>query len=787
MKRLNCGLLMAGLAVTGATAHAELIINELMQSNIDCIMDDLKEFPDSWVELYNAGSESVNLSDYALSVSPKEKKAYKLPSRTVSPGQYVVVYCDTEGKDLHASFRLESGKDGELYLWKNGTIIEQYTGMKKMPAPNVAYGRETDGADTWGYQLTPTPGRSNCGKTSNEILGDPVFSKAGHVAKTSFALELTLPDDAPAGTQIRYTLDGTEPTVNSTLYTKTLAIDDTKTVRAALFKDGAITPRSVTNSYIFLGRDMTLPVVSLVTDRNYFYSDNLGIYNEKNNGENARNDWRRPVNMEVFRQPEQESVVNQLCETRVKGGASRGAALKSLVMYANKRFGTKRFVHEFFKDDAPELTEWKSIELRNAGNDFDFLYLRDALIQRNMGRRADLDWQPWQPAIVMINGEYKGILNIRPRSNEDYVYTFYDGLEDVTVVENWWELKEGEQSQLDAFKAFYEAHGHTYEEFDAMMDVSEFCNLMIVESFHNNVDFPGNNIEMWRPIADGGRWRWIVKDTDFGMGLYDRPFNYKYLDWLYDPNFDQDNNWANKYEHTRLFRRLMDIDRFKNMFIDRCAVYMGDFLNGTVLASDLDEMTAVIRSEYKHHRKLFNEWWPNYDEEVTKAKNWARNRTTFFYNHLAERLKLGKAVPVTIDRERSDNLKITVNDVPLSGRSFDGSFFAGRKLTLKGETDEPDRVVTKWRIHASGAAQTDVELSGASVEYTIPSSATSVTISSVTGEGSGINEVPSDEFDMTAPYEVYSISGARLNESGALPAGVYILKQGTKSKKIIRR
>lgn len=787
MKRLNCGLLMAGLAVTGATAHAELIINELMQSNIDCIMDDLKEFPDSWVELYNAGSESVNLSDYALSVSPKEKKAYKLPSRTVSPGQYVVVYCDKEEKDLHASFRLESGKDGELYLWKNGTIIEQYTGMKKMPAPNVAYGRETDGADTWGYQLTPTPGRSNCGKTSNEILGDPVFSKAGHVAKTSFSLELTLPDDAPAGTQIRYTLDGTEPTVNSTLYTKTLAIDDTKTVRAALFKDGAITPRSVTNSYIFLGRDMTLPVVSLVTDRNYFYSDNLGIYNEKNNGENARNDWRRPVNMEVFRQPEQESVVNQLCETRVKGGASRGAALKSLVMYANKRFGTKRFVHEFFKDDAPELTEWKSIELRNAGNDFDYLYLRDALIQRNMGRRADLDWQPWQPAIVMINGEYKGILNIRPRSNEDYVYTFYDGLEDVTVVENWWELKEGEQSQLDAFKAFYEAHGHTYEEFDAVMDVSEFCNLMIVESFHNNVDFPGNNIEMWRPIADGGRWRWIVKDTDFGMGLYDRPFNYKYLDWLYDPNFDQNNNWANKYEHTRLFRRLMDIDRFKNMFIDRCAVYMGDFLNGTVLASDLDEMTAVIRSEYKHHRKLFNEWWPNYDEEVTKAKNWARNRTTFFYNHLAERLKLGKAVPVTIDRERTDNLKITVNDVPLSGRSFDGRFFAGRKLTLKGETDEPDRVVTKWRIHASGAAQTDVELSGASVEYTIPSSATSVTISSVTGEGSGINEVPSDEFDMTAPYEVYSISGARLNESGALPAGVYILKQGTKSKKIIRR
>lgn len=116
MKRLTCGMLMAGFMVTGATAHAELIINELMQSNIDCIMDDLKEFPDSWVELYNAGTESVNLSDYALSVSSKENKVYKLPSHTVAPGQYVVVYCDKEEKDLHASFRLESGKDGELYL-----------------------------------------------------------------------------------------------------------------------------------------------------------------------------------------------------------------------------------------------------------------------------------------------------------------------------------------------------------------------------------------------------------------------------------------------------------------------------------------------------------------------------------------------------------------------------------------------------------------------------------------------------------------------------------------------
>jgi hypothetical protein len=56
--------------------------------------------------------------------------------------------------------------------------------------------------------------------------------------------------------------------------------------------------------------------------------------------------------------------------------------------------------------------------------------MRDAIIQRTMAQHVDLDWQAWRPAIVYINGEYKGMLNIRERSNEDNIYTNYDGLDD---------------------------------------------------------------------------------------------------------------------------------------------------------------------------------------------------------------------------------------------------------------------------------------------------------------------------------------------------------------------
>ena len=619
-------------------ASSQLIINELMQSNIDCIMDDLNEFPDSWVELYNAGSVVVNLGEYSLGVKEKASKAYKLPSRNVAPGGYVVIYCDKAETGLHTSFRLESGKDGAVYLFKGSEIVDKLEGMKKMPAPNIAYGRTTDGADEWGYQLEATPGQANCGRTSSKILGEPVFSVPGRVSSEQFTLEINVPEGSPEGTQVRYTTDGTEPTATSRECVNGFVVNRTTVVRAKLFCDGYLSPRSSAQSYIFFPREMTLPIISVVCPDGYFYNNKIGIYVDGNYSGNKKNyeyDWRRPVNIEIFENPGEGSVINQLCETRVKGGASRGAQLKSLVMYANKRFGTKRFEYEFFPEDAPGLTDWKSFEMRNAGNDFDYLYFRDAAIQRMMGRNADLDWQPYRPAIFMLNGVYKGMLNIRSRSNEDYVYTFYDGLEDIDMLENWWEVKEGTIDSFNEFRSFYEGTGHSYEEFEQRMDTREFANLMLMDLYFDNKDFPGNNIVMWRPSAEGGRWRWVAKDTDFGLGLYGATPYFKTFNWLYDNSYDPDHAWANKPEHTRLFRRLMDTEEFRNMFFDMCAVYTADFLGADDTASELDKMYAAIDYEYPNHRVLINQWWTNHSQELQSAKTWIRSRESFFLSHVA--------------------------------------------------------------------------------------------------------------------------------------------------------
>lgn len=277
-------------------AKAELVITELMQSNVSGIIDDLNNFPDSWVELYNDGQTTENLSDYQIGLKKKIDKAYKLPELEVKPGEYIVIYCDKEETGLHTSFRLESNKEGEVYLFKNGTQI-QLVSHPAFPAPDIAYGLDPD-SGKWGYELTASPGSPNvpgiC--SGDHILGQPTFSVKGGVFNEPISLTFLLPSNAPLATEIRYTLDGSLPTKNSILFDekKPIVIESSTNVRAILLCEGWLSPFPVTQSYIFPDHDITLPIFSITTDDEYLTGDNLGIYKK------PYEEWRRPANFEYF-------------------------------------------------------------------------------------------------------------------------------------------------------------------------------------------------------------------------------------------------------------------------------------------------------------------------------------------------------------------------------------------------------------------------------------------------------------------------------------------------------
>ena len=823
--------LLMSLAVLGLStqAKAQLVINEIMQSNIDCIMDDLNEFPDSWVELYNSGDTPVNLADYKIGSKKSASKAWQLPNKTVNAHDYVVIFCDKEENGLHTSFRLESDDAGSVYLFKGDETVgkEDYVAM---PAPNIAYGRKTDGGEEWGYQATPTPGASNCGTIYTDVLGSPVFSAEGKVYTTNKNIRLTIsvPEDAPEGTVIRYTTNGSEPTATSTLYSSPIMINSAnRVIRAKLFCDGYLSPISTTQSYIFLGRDFTLPVISIVTDDRYLNDAAIGIIANNPNKEN-KHDWRRPINFEYFDNAGTESALNQLCETRVAGGQSREHALKTLVVYANKRFGTKRLEYEFFPEQKPGITEFKSLMLRNAGNDFGGLYMRDAIIQRVMGQNADLDWQAWQPTVVFINGEYKGMLNIRERSNDDNIFSNYKnnkgkGLEDIDMVEISQEnsqmveeLKTGTWDNYNAFKAFFHESGHSMAEYASLMDCNEFINIMAMNLYYGNLDFPGNNLVVWRPIADDGKWRWIAKDTDFGLGLYGRSSNYNTIEWINNPNYDSGNAWANTSEATMLFRNLMADPDFSREFIDRCAIYMGDFLNESGTREIWDPMADLVKPELIQHRNLYSwSWWgPEQDiqNEINNARNWLSQRTNNFYTHLKNYYNLGTLTNMTVNKDLSEadakDIPFYFNGVKLTKGVFDGKFFQNRSVTLEG-TAENGKKVVGWTVSKTVSGNTTTtQVDGSQYAFTMPA-CTKLQINAITGIDTGINDVESTVWawqyangtlsvnDVAAGTRVslYDLSGILIDQKTAAGARlsfsvpsnrVYVLKVGNeKGVKIV--
>ena len=771
------------LLLSSQAIHAQLVINELMQSNIDCIMDDLNEFPDSWVELYNTGTAAVNLKDWRLGLSDKAGEAWQLSNKQIGPGEYALVFCDKVGKNLHTDFRLESGKGGSLYLFQGQTIVDKVEDLPKQPAPNIAYGRKTDGSNEWGYQLTPTPEGTNTGEVCDHdhILGEPVFSEPGKVfnGNKTFNLQLSLPEGSPEGTEIRYTTNGSEPTASSAKYTADIPITKSTSIRAKLFCNGWLSPRSTVQSYIFHDRSMTIPVISIVTDNSYLNDKKIGIFaNNYGHEKYQQVDWRRPLNIELFDAEGEPSQLNQLCETRITGAWSREAARKSMGIYCHKRFGKKNMEYEFFPDQCPGLTNYKSIVLRNSGNDRDYTYMRDAVCQRAMAEHADIDWQAWRPAVIYINGNYWCLLNIRERANENNILTHYDGLEDIDLIENG-ELKEGTKENYDAFTAFFNEHGHTLDEYAELMDWDEYIRITTMNLYFNNLDYPGNNNVMWRPRAEGGKWRWIAKDLDYTLGLYTNGgaggsggYDHQIIAQWYNPDdysLHQGANFSITWDATRLFRRLMEDADFAREFIDRFSIYMGDFLNEKSVRAIWDPMYAMIKDEWKRHRSVVydNPWWPIFDDEQRYARNWLSKRTNEMYKQLGKQYDLGTPIPMTVNQDLEDAsaLDVTFNGVPLTKGVFNGKFFADRSITLEGQAPE-GQVISGWTIVTKSSSGTDTrQIDGERCALLMPQ-CTNLAINAILSKSTGIDT-------LSKPSWTWQRDGDRLILSG-VPVGTQV-------------
>src|SRR5467141_3470859 len=144
---LNILLTFSTLLATALTVCADdnVIITEFMASNSRTLADENGQYPD-WIELFNAGTNAVNLGGWYLTDDATKLKKWQFPATNINAGAFLVVFASGKnrqipGLPLHTNFKLSSAS-GYLGLIKpdGTTIASQFSPTYPTQAPDVSYG-----------------------------------------------------------------------------------------------------------------------------------------------------------------------------------------------------------------------------------------------------------------------------------------------------------------------------------------------------------------------------------------------------------------------------------------------------------------------------------------------------------------------------------------------------------------------------------------------------------------------------------------------------------------------
>ncbi|RQW04897.1 T9SS C-terminal target domain-containing protein, partial [candidate division KSB1 bacterium] len=510
------------------------------------------------------------------------------------------------------------------------------------------------------------------------IGGEPIFSHRGGFYNQSFQLILSASSPHAA---IYFTLDGSPASTKSNRYQSPILINKTTVIRAKQIVANALPGKTITHTY-FVNEKITLPVVSLTTDPPNLWDPDSGIYvlgknyetNVPHFGANFWQDWERPVHIEFF-EPDGEMGFSLDAGMKVFGGWSRDFPQKSLAIYARSRYGAGSIDYQVFPDKP--ITKFEAIVLRNSGNDWQSTLFRDGMMQ-SLIKETELDFQAYRPAVVFLNGEYWGILNIREKVNEHFLAANRDVDPDsFDLLENDGWIIHGDNSHFRAMLHYINTRNmqlaQSLQTIESMMDVDNFFDYQIAQIYFDNTDWPGNNIKFWRPRTLQGRWKWILFDTDFGFGLWDASaYRNNTLEFA---TADNGPDWPNPPWSTFLLRKLLENSQFKNDFINRFADLMNTTFQPKRVNQWIDECSKLLSPEIQRHQAKWRGSVYNWHQNIRVLKQFGNFRPAYLKAHFINKFQLKGMARIKIDIASPGAGQIKLNSLTLSQFPWQGDYF----------------------------------------------------------------------------------------------------------------
>lgn len=705
--------------------RASLIVNEIQSVNTDQFVDPSWNYG-GWVELYNPGTLGVTLTGCWVSDDANNLRKVHISQPMAVPAEgYLCLWFDHHDKYALAQLNMKlDSEGGTFYLSdENGKLI-----LSQAYPPAVArcsYARKNVNGNEWGWSSTPTPEQSNEGMAYAQTrLPAPEVDQPTQV----FGSRLTVCVNIPEGATLRYTTDGSTPTANHGQTSKDGLFYPTQTTtyRFCLTGDGYLPSPVVTRTYIYEDKPFALPVISVVGNDADLYGEDMGVFvmgngngrpgNGMSNPCNWNMEWERAVNFEYL-DTDGTMAVNQETWLERCGGWSRAWTPYSFKIKGNKVFDGQNFLPYDFFAEKP-YRKHKTLQIRNGGND-NVCRFKDPALQEIVFRSGlDVDCQAYQPVMHYINGRYAGVINMREPNNKHYVYANY-GLDDNEIdqfemspdsgyvqkcgtyesMQRWYDLAQQCATDPDA-----------YEQIRQMVDIDEFCNYMAVEFYLGGTDWPQNNVKGFKPIMEGGKFRFVLFDLD-GAFATTSPFSafagkqtYTF-DRLYG---EPVNNITKEIELVTIFLNMMANENFRKQFIDTYCLVAGSVFEPERCKAIINELANRVSDSQSIWNEVYGSGSTPWNSSNNLISNLSASRQHTMVNALRnyEPMQLGYATPQQVSLSANiPEARLLVNGLPVPTNSFSGQLFA--PVTFKAQAPAGHKFLG-WKLVDGQATATTI-------------------------------------------------------------------------------
>lgn len=464
-----------------------------------------------------------------------------------------------------------------------------------------------------------------------------LFSHHGGFYNESFTLYLSCTDWER---QIRYTTNGDTPTEKSTLYEAPLFLDEhlystsdiytlpvaplfdqfvpdsvqhAIVIRAAAFdEEGQRVSEVATQTYLIrsLGCDHHgLAVVSVCADSLALFDYDTGIlvpgalfnpeYPDYTGNYFQRGmKWERLANVEFYELD--NTGINQQCGLRTHGNRARKAPAKGMKIYAREEYGKKRFKHHFF--NTTSIKSFKHLILKPFSTLWPCSGVQDYVTNR-LALQMGLEAPNSRPVVVYLNGEYWGIYFLQEKLDDHYLEDHF-GIEPeqcniicgngINGFTGDWdvEVESGEGSSFDQMMDWLEdadlSDSTNYAYISNLVDVDNFIDYQILETFNANTDWPANNFRCWQSCDS--KWRFAFFDGDATILEND-------YDVFGNSTYVRNDRWHTGGKSTLLFRRLLENNDFKSRFNNRVNELCNSVLQNSSTTTILDGIVQDMRLE----------------------------------------------------------------------------------------------------------------------------------------------------------------------------------------------